>query len=68
MPFQTRQGDRTPTRRPSWLEGDQTVTGSFLLDLGIARRISIRESPGKAPCQIVAQDNAMMDQASHQDH
>jgi hypothetical protein len=40
----------------------------FLLDLGITRRICIHESLGKPPCQIVARDNVMMGQASHQDH
>ncbi|KAI8404394.1 hypothetical protein FOFC_15889 [Fusarium oxysporum] len=41
--------ERTPTRRPSWLEGDQTVTGSFLLDSGITRRTAIREGLGSRP-------------------
>ncbi|KAI8416511.1 hypothetical protein FOFC_02821 [Fusarium oxysporum] len=41
--------ERTPTRRSSWLEGDQTVTGSFLLDSGIARRTAIREGNRSGP-------------------
>ncbi|EXK77362.1 hypothetical protein FOQG_17921 [Fusarium oxysporum f. sp. raphani 54005] len=41
--------ERTPIRRSSWFEGDQTVTGSFLLDSGIARRTAIREGLGNRP-------------------